>query len=97
MAHANDDPVPAPATKPQALLDYNAACAIQGIADTANALALEYTNGFNTLPRNRRKAELWEDLLSALNSYSTIVGPAVSARIHRQHCGHVVSTDEAGR
>ena len=92
MAHLNNGPAPAPTPKSQALLDYNAACAIQGIADTANALALEYTDGFNTLPRNRRRADLWEDLLSALTSYSTIVGPAVSTRIHRQHCGHALGT-----
>ena len=73
MAHSNNGPAPAPTPKSQALLDYNAACAIQGIADTANALALEYTDGFNTRPRNRRRADLWKDL---------------STRIHRQHCGH---------
>ena len=88
MSHSNNGPAPSPAPKSQALLDYNAACAIQCIADTASALALEYTDGFNTLPRNRRRAGLWEDLLPALTSYSAVVGPAVSTRIHRQHFGH---------
>ena len=92
MAHSNNGPDPAPAPKSQAFLDYKAACAIQGIADTANTLALEYTKGLNTLPRNRRKAEMWEDLLSALRRYSAVIGPTVSARIHRQHCGHALGT-----
>jgi hypothetical protein len=92
MSHESNAPAPAPTPKANALLDYNAACAIQGIHDTSYALALEYTDGFNTRPRNRRKADLWDDLLSALDSYSTIIGPAVSTRIHRQHCGHVPDT-----
>jgi len=86
---------PVPTTKASVLLDYNAACAIQGLHDMAYALVLEYTDGFNTRPRNRRKAQLWDDLVFALGSYSAIIGPAVSTRIHRQHCGH--APDTAGK
>ena len=69
-------------------LDDKSAVAMQAVADAVDALAEEYTDGFHTFPRNRSKAALWQALLDAMTSYSHVVGGIVSARIHREHCGH---------
>jgi hypothetical protein len=91
-------------------MSYVEATAISSMAEALEMILLAYTDGYNTTPRDREKRRLLEEGCSAISAYRTVMGKEVMQRIHREHCGHTVSTtnpqalgvmtdgpDEAGR
>ena len=67
-------------------LDYAPAAAIERLARTLEAVVMEYTGGYNTMPRSRVKRELLEEGLAAVAAYRTVLAPAINERVHMEHC-----------
>jgi hypothetical protein len=78
----------------QLQISYVEATAISSMAEALEMILLAYTQGYNTMPRDREKRRLLEEGCSAVSAYRTVMGKEVMQRIHREQCGHTTSTTD---